>query len=161
MPYLLYDVVYFKEKKMSLIQLSFDVLSELIKFNRVTFYVLDYFLEDSNEFKEFVGKICSPTFIVDANLLIRSVYLTIYKFAKEKKEFRSRIADELTKRKIEIILTIVKNMNATDINQNNISCILTSLIILYNDYRFGCLQETCGKLKASLADYDEWRQGYK
>ena len=40
--------------KIEIIQLSFDILGELIKFNRANFYILSYYLADSKEMNEFI-----------------------------------------------------------------------------------------------------------
>ncbi len=60
--------------------MSFDVLAELIKFNKANFLLLNYYLVDSNEFKMLCSKIISKEHLVDSNVFLRSVILSKEKF---------------------------------------------------------------------------------
>ena len=53
---LLSDILYGKQDKNQMLQISFDVLGELVKFNRCCILVLDYCFCDNTEFIEFTKK---------------------------------------------------------------------------------------------------------
>ena len=78
-PCLLYDILYAKSEKIALLQMSFDLLGELIKFNKANFLLLNNFFVDNNEFKLFTNKIISKNYLIDSNVFLRSVFLSIEK----------------------------------------------------------------------------------
>jgi len=82
MPCLLNDIIYSKTEKSALLQMSFDVLAELVKFNKANFILLNYYLFDSNEYKVLCSKIISKNHLVDSNVFLRSVILSKEKFKK-------------------------------------------------------------------------------
>jgi hypothetical protein len=82
MPCLLYDIIYTKTDKSALLQMSFDVLAELIKFNKANFILLNHYLVDSNELSTMCTKVISKEHLVDSNVFLRSVILSKEKFEK-------------------------------------------------------------------------------
>jgi len=80
MPCLLNDIIYTKHNRSNLLQMSFDVLAELIKFNKANFELLNYYLMDSSELKILCSKIISKEHLVDSNVFLRSVILSKEKF---------------------------------------------------------------------------------
>lgn len=78
-PCLLYDILYSKSEKIALLQMSFDLLGELVKFNKANFMLLNNHFVDSNEFKLFCNKIISKDHLIDSNVFLRSVLLSIEK----------------------------------------------------------------------------------
>ena len=88
LPCLLYDILYSKQDQNQILQLSFDILGELIKFNRSIFYLLDYYFCDKVEFNTFCNKIISKNSLVDSNVFLRAIILSNYLFDKTDKQNR-------------------------------------------------------------------------
>jgi len=80
MPCLLYDILYPKTEQTQILQFSFDILGELIKFNKANFLMLNYYFVDQNEFSVFIAKIVTKTTLVDSNVFLRSIILSINYF---------------------------------------------------------------------------------
>ena len=78
-PCLLYDILYSKSEKIALLQMSFDLLGELVKFNKANFMLLNNHFVDSNELKLFCSKIISKRHLIDSNVFLRAVFLSIEK----------------------------------------------------------------------------------
>jgi hypothetical protein len=77
---LINDILYGKQDKNQILQISFDILGELVKFNRCSFFMLDYCFCDKTEFNEFIKKILSKETLIDSNCFLRSILLSIYFF---------------------------------------------------------------------------------
>jgi hypothetical protein len=141
-PYLIYDIIYTKNDEAQILQLSFDILGELIKFNRANFMLLNYYFIDQNEFKMFTKKIIDQKYLIDSNVFLRSVIISIYKFnieddslptsSQNRQIFTSncKICCFVDKNLTTIFNSLIKIVKPDDINQTNISCINTALLIL-------------------------------
>ena len=83
-------------------QISFDVLGELVKFNRCCFFVLDYCFCDNTEFNEFINKFVEKTQI-DVKNVFNNVNTPTSDVKDKKIEWLSKQVDELTDYKNKII----------------------------------------------------------
>ena len=141
---LINDILYGKQDKNQMLQVSFDMLGELVKFNRGCFFILDYSFCDKTEFNEFTKKFVSKDTLIDSNVFLRAVTLSIYFFdsndeknsVKEKDFFSNKsIICKFVKDKIfDLFLTLITIVKIENINQTNISCINTAMIILLVQY---------------------------
>ena len=141
---LINDILYGKQDKNQTLQISFDILGELVKFNRCSFLVLDYCFCDNTEFIEFTKKILSKDTLIDSNVFLRSIILSIYSFdlndknsKKNEKEFfsnNSKLCKYIKNNIYDIFLSLINIVQIENINQTNISCINTALIILIMKY---------------------------
>ena len=144
LPCLLYDILYSKQDQNQILQLSFDILGELIKFNRSIFYLLDYYFCDKVEFNTFCNKIISNESLVDSNVFLRAIILSNYLFDKTDKKNGVDIKNYFTnkcqicsfiKSKLEnIFISLISIVKINDINQTNISCINSGLLIFIIEY---------------------------
>ena len=144
LPCLLYDILYSKQDQNQILQLSFDILGELIKFNRSIFYLLDYYFCDKNEFNTFCNKIISNNSLVDSNVFLRAIILSNYLFDKTDKQNGVDVKNYFTnkcqicsfiKSKLEnIFIALISIVKVNDINQTNISCINSGLLIFIIEY---------------------------
>ena len=144
LPCLLYDILYSKQDQNQILQLSFDILGELIKFNRSIFYLLDYYFCDKNEFNTFCNKIISNDSLVDSNVFLRAIILSNYLFDKTDKQNGVDVKNYFTnkcqicsfiKSKLEnIFIALISIVKVNDINQTNISCINSGLLIFIIEY---------------------------
>ena len=141
---LMNDILYGKQDKNQTLQISFDILGELVKFNRCSIFMMDYCLCDNIEFNEFNKKVLSKDTLIDSNVFLRALILSIYFFdlndknngLTEKEYFTNNskickfIKDNLSK----LFLSLITIVKVIHINQTNISCINTALIILIMKY---------------------------
>ena len=139
------DILYGKQDKNQMLQISFDILGELVKFNRCCFFVLDYCFCDNTEFNEFIKKFTSKETLIDSNVFLRAVVLSIYFFdsndkkigIKNKEEYfsnKSKICKYVKNNIHDLFLTLITIVKVDNINQTNISCINTAMIILLVHY---------------------------
>lgn len=149
MPCLLYDIIYNKHDSLQIMQLSFDILGELIKFNRANFFLMNYYFVDNNEFSIFTKKIIAKETLVDSNVFLRSIILSTYNFDKadfelgldyERNEFftqNCKFCKFINENMFLVFNTLVNIVRPDGINQTNISCINTALLILILNYLRG------------------------
>lgn len=141
---LIHDILYGKQEKNQTLQISFDILGELIKFNRCSFFILDYCFCDKTEFIEFTRKVFSKETLIDSNVFIRSIIISIYFFDFNDNENHLSEKDYFTnnnkicvftKEKIyDLFLALIISIQIDNINQTNISCINSALLILIIQY---------------------------
>lgn len=141
---LMNDILYGKQDKNQTLQISFDILGELVKFNRCSFFMMDYCLCDNVEFIEFTKKIISKDTLIDSNVFLRAIIISIYFFdlndknngLTEKEYFtnNSKICKFIKDNLCSLFLSLISIVKVIHINQTNISCINTALIILILKY---------------------------
>jgi hypothetical protein len=166
-PCLLYDILYSKSEKIALLQMSFDLLGELVKFNKVNFLILNNYFVDSNEFKLFCNKIISKNHLIDSNVFLRSVILSIEKINTIDAEYalrnnltevefftkKCKICSYVNANRVDIFYNLIQLVKPDDINQTNISCINTSLIILIIEFDKGQLKEFLTVLSLFISEH--------
>ena len=143
---LLNDILYGKQEKNQTLQISFDILGELVKFNKCSFFILDYCFCENTEFTEFVKKIISKETLIDSNVFLRAIFLSIYFFdtndknsgLNEKEYFsnNSKMCKYIKDNIYDIFLALITIVKVEEINQTNISCINSALIILIAQYLY-------------------------
>ena len=141
---LMNDILYGKQDKNQTLQISFDILGELVKFNRCSIFMMDYCLCDNVEFIEFNKKVLSKDTLIDSNVFLRALILSIYFFdlndknsgLTEKEYFtnNSKICKFIKDNLSTLFLSLITIVKVIHINQTNISCINTALIILIMKY---------------------------
>jgi Trpc4-associated protein len=151
MPCLLYDIIYAQGDSLQILQLSFDILGELIKFNKANFLLLNYYFVDNNEFNAFSKKAISKENLVDSNVFLRSILLSSDYFnncdgklglqENQYFSFNCKFCKYLSESKYAIFYHLIQIIKPDDINQTNISCINTALLILILNYSNGKLAE--------------------
>ena len=162
MPCLLYDILYCKNDQNQILQLSFDILGELIKLNKGNFYILNYFLVDKTEFSDFCNKVIHKEKLVDSNVFLRSIILTNYFFDEDDKKNKideknfftngCKICSFVKKNLYKIFILLINVVQETNVNQTNISCINTGLLILIIEYLKNNLSEFINKIKENFKE---------
>ena len=157
MPCLLYDILYSNSDQSQILQLSFDILGELIKLNKGNFYILNYFLVDKKEFSDFCIKVIHKDKLVDSNVFLRAIILTNYFFDEDDKKNKieeknyftngCKICSFIKKNLYKIFILLINVVKETNVNQTNISCINTGLLILIIEYLKNNLSEFLNKIK--------------
>lgn len=142
MPCLIYDILYAKTEQTQILQISFDILGELIKFNKANYLMLNYYFVDNNEFSSFTKKIVNKSTLVDSNVFLRSIIISINYFdeedyklglSKDSNEYFSqncKFCGFIQKNYKDIFYSLINIIKPNDINQTNISCINSALLIL-------------------------------
>lgn len=140
------------------IQIAFDLLGELVKYNQHNFLLLNTIIKNNPQRQEFLDRLLGN--IVDTNVFLRSFILTIQKFDEtkprlEEKKFRSKFQEFTSKlepksqpkgivlyedlflglflkeRQNEILQKLLDSVNVMNLGQENICCINSALIILF------------------------------
>ena len=143
-PCLLYDIIYPKNDLSKIIKSSFDLLSELIQFNRGNFYILDYFLFDERELNIFYNKMISDKNIFSSSNFLRSVILSNYFF--DQNDIKNNVNSDCFFTKTNKICTFVKSkydniffsliskIQIKDLNQQNLNVVNLILIFFVLEY---------------------------
>lgn len=137
---LLYDIIYSKSDQTQILQLSFDILGELIKFNKASFLLLNNYFVDNNEFGSFTQKVLDSKSLIDSNVFIRSVIISMNFFDEEDAKLNlegdkyfsmnCKFCLFVKNNILNVFNSLIKVVKPNDINQTNISCINTALLIL-------------------------------
>eukprot|EP01105_Mastigella_eilhardi_P005469 TRINITY_DN1716_c1_g1_i2.p1 TRINITY_DN1716_c1_g1~~TRINITY_DN1716_c1_g1_i2.p1 ORF type:complete len:841 (+),score=219.08 TRINITY_DN1716_c1_g1_i2:43-2565(+) len=118
------------------LQTDFDLMGELIKFNRHAFYSLDVLMEDDTLF-DTISK-TMVTNLVDSNVFLRSLILSSDAFKKEDTEAKRGAFSMAGHRLFRFVEQNVHNITETllgiltveDVTQENICCLNTTLLLL-------------------------------
>jgi hypothetical protein len=139
-PCLLYDIIYSQTDQLQILQLSFDILGELIKFNKGNFFLMNYYFVDNNEYHVFTRKVISKDKLVDSNVFLRSIILSYHFFNQEDQRLgidkdryftrNCKLCQFIAENMENIFYSLIQIIKPDDINQTNISCINTALLIL-------------------------------
>jgi hypothetical protein len=137
---LLYDIIYSKSDQTQILQLSFDILGELIKFNKASFLLLNNYFVDNNEFGSFTQKVLDSKSLIDSNVFMRSVIISMNYFDEEDAKLNleedkyfsmnCKFCLFVKNNILNVFNSLIKVVKPNDINQTNISCINTALLIL-------------------------------
>jgi hypothetical protein len=162
---LLYDIIYCKTDQAQILQLSFDILGELIKFNKANFLLLNNYFVDNNEFVSFTKKVLDSKSLIDSNVFMRSVIISINYFDEEDGKLgleRERYFTENCKfcqfvknNLFNVLNSLIKVVKPNDINQTNISCINTALLILILQFSSGKLAEFLNVIRKTFDDSNQ------
>lgn len=117
------------------LQSCFDMLGELIKFNNYGFSILDKELVDQERFNMLMRMIDQS--LVDSNMFLRAIFLSIEFFERNAHEIKTKYASNQTlayfssfDRQISLLCKMITTINLTNLSQENISCLNTTLVLL-------------------------------
>ncbi|XP_059171134.1 short transient receptor potential channel 4-associated protein-like isoform X2 [Physella acuta] len=129
-----------------ILQSSFDLLGELIKFNIEAFKAFDSILTTEEKFEKFVNMVNRN--LVDSNMFIRSLILSLEHFRAEGSEktlnfVGSADGDKVEKREsklvgyigdfsrqLEYLYKLINIISVQNLTQENVSCLNTTLVFL-------------------------------
>ena len=144
------------------IQSSFDLLGEMVKFNFDACKQMDSILNSESKLKK--GMIMVNNNLIDSNMFIRAMVLACDHFLQaggELAEFvaQSRLMKHFREfeKHVQFVVQLVSILNVTDLTQENVSCLNTSLVILMLAARQGNLPE----MLLRLLDYGEDPSGFR
>ncbi|KAK4319847.1 hypothetical protein Pmani_009262 [Petrolisthes manimaculis] len=123
------------------LQSTFDLLGELLKFNDEAYAQLDYFIATEMEEKKLFSLVTKN--LVDSNMLVRSLVLSHDCFARGSGVTRGgRAGTEFVARsrtlrhvatfhqRLNFLVQLIKTISVDTLTQENVSCLNTSLVIL-------------------------------
>eukprot|EP00051_Salpingoeca_urceolata_P035254 m.28935 g.28935 ORF g.28935 m.28935 type:complete len:890 (-) comp8985_c0_seq1:40-2709(-) len=125
--------------KASVLQSCFDLLAEICKFNSFVFAALDKLLTQS-KFDEFVQ--LTTRNLVASNVFIRVVFLSAEHFAtRGDAAAATRLAQFVLnpERRVKLLCDLLSVVTVTDLDQENICCLNTSLLFLVSASRASTL----------------------
>merc|ERR1719186_1793074 len=144
------------------IQSSFDLLGEMVKFNFDACKQMDSILNSESKLKK--GMIMVNNNLIDSNMFIRAMVLACDHFMQaggEMAEFvtNSRLMKHFREfdKHVQFVVQLVSILNVTDLTQENVSCLNTSLVILMLAAR----QERLPDMILRLLDYGEDPSGFR
>ncbi|KAL2654110.1 hypothetical protein R1flu_022238 [Riccia fluitans] len=114
----------------SSLQINFDLLGELLKFNRVLFSRFSS-LFTGDKLGRFVEALI--TNLVDSNVFIRSVLLSLERFESQRHEvdfFSPPIATFILQNEFRLLQDLMSAVPLGDVNQDNI-CVLNTALIMF------------------------------
>ena len=138
------------------IQSSFDLLGEMVKFNFDACKQMDSILNSESKLKK--GMIMVNNNLIDSNMFIRAMVLACDHFLSsggELAEFvtNSRLMKHFREfdKHVQFVVQLVSILNVTELTQENVSCLNTSLVIIMLAARQGRLADIIRR----LLDYGE------
>ncbi|CAL1542010.1 unnamed protein product [Lymnaea stagnalis] len=129
-----------------ILQSSFDLLGELIKFNIVAFKAFDAILTTEEKFEKFVTMVNRN--LVDSNMFIRSLILSLEHFRAEGSEKTLNFVGSADgekgekrdsklvgyigdfSRQLEYLYKLINIISVQNLTQENVSCLNTTLVFL-------------------------------
>lgn len=134
-------------KAKEIIQSSFDLLGELMKFNPVAFQQFNDAITSDQQFEAFIAIMTSN--VVDSNMFIRCIVLSLEKFSSNINELlnldmeKCRLCCLIRKweHKIYLIYKLIASISVDSLTQENVSCLNTTLIFFMFAYNHDLLSD--------------------
>lgn len=128
-------------KSKEIIQSSFDLLGELMKFNSTGFQHFNDAIESDEQFETFLSVMTSN--VVDSNMFIRSAVLSHDRFASAGTNTKCKLGNLIRKweHKIYLMYKLITSISVDSLTQENVSCLNTTLIFLMFAHNHGQLDK--------------------
>lgn len=130
------NIVEHEIRHKEILQSSFDLLGELIKFNVEAFKTFEEILHTQPNFDKFINTVNRN--LVDSNMFIRSLVLSLehlmneevvfMDYAKKENKLLMYIGD--FNRQLDYLYKLIKIINVQNLTQENVSCLNTTLVFL-------------------------------
>jgi Trpc4-associated protein len=119
-----------------ILQSSFDLLGEMVKFNVEAFHAFDKVLNTKAKFDKFIATVNQN--LVDSNMFIRSLILSLEHFRNvqpEHREFSEKESSLLKhvgnfNQQMGYLRRLINLINVQNLTQENVSCLNTTLVFL-------------------------------
>lgn len=130
-------------KAKEIIQSSFDLLGELMKFNETGFQEFNNAVESDHQFETFVSVMTSN--VVDSNMFIRCSVLSHEKFLTSRTYNMNmcKLCKLIKKweQRVYLMYKLITSVSVESLTQENVSCLNTTLIFLMFAYNHGQLDK--------------------
>lgn len=130
------NIVEHEIRHKEILQSSFDLLGELVKFNIEAFKSFDQILNTPPKFDKFTSTVNRN--LVDSNMFIRSLVLSlehltndesaVKEYAKKENKLLMYIGD--FNKQLDYLYKLIKIINVQNLTQENVSCLNTTLVFL-------------------------------
>lgn len=130
------NIVEHEIRHKEILQSSFDLLGELVKFNIEAFRSFDEILNTTSKFDKFTSTVNRN--LVDSNMFIRSLILSlehltndeslVKDYAKKENRLLMYIGD--FHKQLDYLYKLIKIINVQNLTQENVSCLNTTLVFL-------------------------------
>ncbi|XP_078689700.1 short transient receptor potential channel 4-associated protein-like isoform X1 [Branchiostoma floridae x Branchiostoma belcheri] len=128
-----------------ILQSSFDLLGELMKFNYNSFKRFSRYMDTEEKFQRFLKQVSSH--LVDSNMFIRSVVLSQEHFVTKQTEYSEFATTQCRllihvgepKNRTKFLCSLINIIQVSTLTQENVSCLNTALVILMFARRCGSL----------------------
>eukprot|EP01017_Pseudomicrothorax_dubius_P011390 TRINITY_DN14254_c0_g1_i1.p1 TRINITY_DN14254_c0_g1~~TRINITY_DN14254_c0_g1_i1.p1 ORF type:complete len:261 (+),score=46.92 TRINITY_DN14254_c0_g1_i1:61-783(+) len=139
---LYYQITQNALKKTNNIQMAYDLLGEIIKYNPYNIHILASICSEATSRKEFFNKI--RTNLVDSNVFLRGLLLSYESFKRKRGIETSEffLSEEIAENREELLPTLMLCVEESNLNQDNICCVNTALIILMFEDYYGRFEST-------------------
>jgi len=149
--YLVNDILSEDKKCSGSLQTGFDLLGELMKFNREIFGEFNKLLVSESKFSKFINNVTSN--LVDSNVFLRAMILSLERFREEDDNIQQsasasasasaapqkqhtpyptsqcKIARFLAESRVQLVKDLMGVISVEEINQENICCVNTALVL--------------------------------
>ncbi|XP_052817711.1 short transient receptor potential channel 4-associated protein-like isoform X2 [Mya arenaria] len=140
-----------------ILQSSFDLLGELVKFNIEAFKTFDSILTTQEKCDKFINTVNRN--LVDSNMFIRSLILSLEHFRAEdenQKDYSKRDSKLLNyiadfSRQLDYLYRLISIIDVQNLTQENVSCLNTTLVFLM----FANRKHQLGRYLQALKDEKE------
>ncbi|XP_061163195.1 short transient receptor potential channel 4-associated protein-like isoform X1 [Saccostrea echinata] len=130
------NIVEHEIRHKEILQSSFDLLGELIKFNVEAFRTFEEILHTQPNFDKFINTVNRN--LVDSNMFIRSLVLSLEHLMNEETAFMDYAKKENKllmyigdfNRQLDYLYKLIKIINVQNLTQENVSCLNTTLVFL-------------------------------
>jgi len=140
------------------IQSSFDLLGEMVKFSYEACKQMDSILNTEHKLRKAMAMVNNN--LVDSNMFIRAMVLAASHFKAaggETEEFvkQSRLMQHFREfdKQVKFVVNLVSILKVTDLTQENVSCLNTSLVILMLARR----EDRLCRLLRNISEHDHGR----
>eukprot|EP00795_Rhopilema_esculentum_P001923 gene1923-16433_t len=130
-------------KSKEILQSSFDLLGELMKFNEEAFKRFNTYFNADAQFDRFISTMTSN--VIDSNMFIRCIVLSLERFSSSSCAFlrqnSCRLSDLIKKweHKMYLMYKLITSISVDNLTQENVSCLNTTLIFLMFAHNHGQL----------------------
>ncbi|XP_052230247.1 short transient receptor potential channel 4-associated protein-like [Dreissena polymorpha] len=152
------NIVEHEISQKEILQSSFDLLGELIKFNIEAFKTFDTIFTTDEKFEKFISTVNRK--LVDSNMFIRSLILSLEHFRAEdegqKVDYAKRDSKLLKyigdfRNQLDYLYRLISIIDVQNLTQENVSCLNTTLVFLM----FANRKNQLGRYLQALKDEKE------
>nr|XP_006817993.1 PREDICTED: short transient receptor potential channel 4-associated protein-like [Saccoglossus kowalevskii] len=144
-------------KSKEILQSSFDLLGELMKFNVNAFKRFNKLITSETDFANFISLIKDN--IVDSNMFIRCMILSLEHFETEQTEHKEYATTKCKllgfilerKARLQFLFKLINVIKVQSLTQENVSCLNTTLVFLM-------FAKQKGELQSSCISFDIWKK---
>ncbi|OWF45106.1 short transient receptor potential channel 4-associated protein-like [Mizuhopecten yessoensis] len=152
------NIVEHEIRHKEILQSSFDLLGELIKFNIEAFKTFEEILTTQAKFEKFINTVNRN--LVDSNMFIRSLVLSLEHLTEEDTTYREYAKKDNKllmyigdfSKQLDYLYKLIKIINVDNLTQENVSCLNTTLVFLMFANRKGQLPKYLQALRDEKED---------